>query len=119
VQETRSIRGRFKVEHERDTAQVWCGPFKQFEPFSAHIELETRKASHIAAWMRQACDELLAERVRDSYKDDWSSLRRPSQGGHSKKTACQNDFCPQAYQFYRIAIHLGGIGIRVAIFGES
>src|SRR5262249_31732550 len=27
VQETRSIRGRFKIEHQRHTTQVWCGPF--------------------------------------------------------------------------------------------
>jgi hypothetical protein len=46
--------------------------------------------------MRQACDELLAERVSNSYKDDWNSLRHSSQGGYSKRTTCQNDFCPEA-----------------------
>jgi len=67
----RDIRCRLRIEQNRDPLDAGRDLLEQFEQLATHSWLGAGKPRHIAAWLRQALDESLSDRIGDQNEYDW------------------------------------------------
>src|SRR3954464_9401145 len=97
------LEGRRLVRRVQDNAQATRlrHDLKQeVENFSAEIPRKVGRASDVAAWTRQALDELRAYRVGDAHHDDRDRARGALGGGNGRGAPSNHNAHVRANELY-------------------
>jgi len=60
---------------DEDPSNTWRNFLEQLKPLAAHRRFANSKTGYIPTGSRKACDEAIADRIRNDCENDWDNAR--------------------------------------------